>query len=328
MTGRCNIDNTLDLVSDWIIDSNVIQDVFTNGNTGYDDDIFFIMCDFDTSVAVQTDVFGTGGAPLFYNDFLRNANVAQRWLGGIPNSIALYLGDGNDEFRASVNAEILHLVTVTAAPAFIDPLEFQNDFTAPNFDPNNNYSTITYEFTAPATGLYSFNTRVVWKEGPTGTTAFDDFFRNNIFTVIRTPLQDYEQNFSLVSGECVSFNTPPPTYLQGGDTVKVVIKFDLGVVIVATIPFTAEIGSYFTCLSAANGGGIFQTYNPEDFKAYQYEFQDYPLTFAQYQTIVANPLKLLEANDINGWIENMKYRHKEGKADFVLSKSLPKTICE
>lgn len=197
-------------------DSAVIQDVFTNGNTGYDDDIFFIMCDFDTSVAVQTDVFGTGGAPLFYNDFLRNANVAQRWLGGIPNSIALYLGDGNDEFMASVNAEILHLVTVTAAPAFIDPLEFQNDFTAPNFDPNNNYSTITYEFTAPATGLYSFNTRVVWKEGPTGTTAFDDFFRNNIFTVIRTPLQDYEQNFSLVSGECVSFNTPPPTYLQGG----------------------------------------------------------------------------------------------------------------
>lgn len=331
MTGKCNIDNTLNLVSDWIIDSNVIQDVFTNNNDGYDENIFFIMADYITDplnqVAIQYDVFDTGGAPLFYNGFLRNSETALRWLGGIPNSIALYLGNGNDEFRASVNLQVSQTLPVSPVPVYIDPVRFEDDFTPPNQDPNGNYNNITFKYTVPATGFFTFKSDVNWFEGIGLTPSVLSLFRL-VMRINGSVTEDIEVSFAFSISSCHAI-VSASRYLQGGDTVNIAFKktpqnsFP--------VQFTPLIGSYFECTNTSTGGGIFETYNPEDFKAYQYDFE-YPITFSEYLAIVENPLKQMVINDgtneITAWIDNMKYHHKEGKASFVLVNSLPKTACE
>lgn len=338
VTGRCNVDTTLDLVSEWIIDTNVIQDVFSNGNSGYDENIFFIMT--DGVNAIQTDVLNTGAPPFFYNDFFRNANVAFRWLGGIPNTIALYLGPaGNNEFQAA-KTTTQFTNTVTTSPAF-EPVTFENDFTPPNNDPGANYSVVTSEYDVPATGYFTFFSLLQ------GVYTFND--TNNQFggpVELKGYIQVYDSlGFAggnlLASHNIFDFTEfalhgdPVPYNLSGSAFIpvvagnKVLVMFEVLPLLTSDsyVGITVTPGSLFACVNSATSGGNYQTYNPEDFKAYQYEFKNYPLTFAQYQTIIANPLKLLGANDISGWIENMKYRHVRGTADFILSKSLPKN-CE
>lgn len=346
ITGKCNIDNTLDLVSDWIIDSNVIQDVFTNGNTGYDDDIFFVMVDYLTDpfneVAIQTDVFATGAPPYFYNDFLRNVNVAQRWLGGVPNSIALYLGPpGNDTFLAS-KTNTQSLTPVINSPAF-EPVFFQDDFTPPNNDPGLNYVPLTSEYKIPANGLYTFSANLI---GTTFRTAYTPptvqfqillrvydnggFAGGNLLDSIIM----FDSTVITPALTTVPYNISGSATINGAFNNKILIALDIFPHQTGSVQVNATIDptSTFSCTVSASGGGVFQTYNPEDFKAYQYDIKDYPLTFSEYQSLIADPLKLLPFNDgnndYNGWIENMKYNHIKGTADFLLSKSLQKTACE
>lgn len=341
LTSICNIDNTLDLVGEWIADSNIIQDIFSNGNSGYDDNIFFIMADYiTTNQAIQTDVFDTGGPPVFYNDFLRNANIAARWFGAVPNSIALYLGPAtNAEFQATkTNTQSSGVIVVN--PVF-QPVTFQDDFTPPNFDSSNNYSPITSEYTVPVTGYFSFFTLL------TGTYTANDT-DNQLFVTVQLKgfIQVFDAAGNLLSSNSVfdyvtqaDHGTTYPYSLSGSAfihvnaTDRVLVMLEAYPVLTSSsyLTLTVEAGSQFGCLNSVTGGGNYQTYNPEDFKAYQYNLK-YPITFADYQTIIANPLKQIVvsdgANTITAWIDNMKYHHKEGFAEFVLVNSLVKTVCE
>jgi hypothetical protein len=74
----------------------------------------------------------------------------------------------NREFRASGNAVNTITWTVGATNSFTT-MVFDNDTTAPNNDPGNNYDTSTYKFTSPFTGNYllSFNVSINVKHNNT-----------------------------------------------------------------------------------------------------------------------------------------------------------------
>ena len=63
--GECNIENELSLVSEWIVDSNTIEDVLTNGESEHDDIIFLVETDgvralkFDAFNIVRTSGINT-----------------------------------------------------------------------------------------------------------------------------------------------------------------------------------------------------------------------------------------------------------------------------
>lgn len=346
--GKCNIDAELNLVSSWIISSNVIQDVYVNGNTDYDDDIFIVETEFTGGLyqAIASDTFALG-LPFFYNDALRNVKVSERWFGGVANSIALYLGNGNDEFLARQT----DVQPSTIPSENFGPFPFPDDFTPPNNDPNNNYQTAAtpaatrYAYISPAAGMYTFKTHLRFNlisfSDPLGNRYIQKKIQFRRYNSSNVLLATFEKEYrwstsfnSALSPDITQITGSPITgitdvyntqtmYLDGGDYVHVFIT-GISTVGVSQNIMEWAAGGTFQCLNSANGGGIYQTYDPQDFKAFLYEF-DYPLTFAQQQTIMSNTMKKIIVNpstdNIVAWIDNMKYPHKGGNTKFILNNS-------
>jgi hypothetical protein len=224
--GVCNIENELNLISEWIVDSNTIEDVLTNNEEAHDDKIFLIETDgvraikYDTfnlvrsigqttadaanklidgganfvgdgvtagdkainettgATAEVTAVDGAGqlsldadiftanpedyrilAPPFTYNDGLSNYSSVINWLGALPNSIVKFFGAGNDNFRAHITANTIY----GAFPATTNPIVFNDDFTFPNFDDNNNYNPANGQYAIPADGLYAFRSVLLFR---------------------------------------------------------------------------------------------------------------------------------------------------------------------
>ena len=64
--GNSNIDTSLDLVNDFVIDSNVIEDIIVNSNDGYDENVFVVETNYPTADAdaIQYDNFFPGSTPV------------------------------------------------------------------------------------------------------------------------------------------------------------------------------------------------------------------------------------------------------------------------
>jgi len=152
--GECNIDREIDLVSDFIIDHNIIEDCFIGGETQYDDEHIFIMCDVDGGnyLAQQDNLaYQVGSFPVFYNLALNGAAVMENYFNGIPLSIVQRLGNADNTFFATR--------TTSQAPTFgaFTVILFDNDSTGVNHDVNNNYNPATGRYIIPASGLYTFD---------------------------------------------------------------------------------------------------------------------------------------------------------------------------
>lgn len=97
---QCNTDSTLDLVSAWVISSNVIQHILTD-DPSYDEDMVFIEAtriNATSHTATQTDVFNDGNC--YYNAFYNNLNTLERWNSALPNIVQVIAGNNNNLFSA------------------------------------------------------------------------------------------------------------------------------------------------------------------------------------------------------------------------------------
>lgn len=221
--GQCNVDKALNLVSKYIIDTNLIEDIVTNNADKYDKQIIVVITDgvraikykeYDEPVSqgnddagtafrltdstadfnadgvvagdmafnvltglaanvnsidaggtfciLDTDIFNNGDAyqirdsPFNYNDPLTNIRVIERFLGGLPNSVIKHLtGASLSTFQAGITTNVVD----TVFPVTIDPVEYDDDSTAPFFDTGGNYDTALFRYTVPSSGLYGFEAR-------------------------------------------------------------------------------------------------------------------------------------------------------------------------
>jgi hypothetical protein len=269
--GQCNIDRELDLSNDYVIDSNVIEQVaFTNTNdTGNDKDIFMIQ--YEPLMILPTYVLSvmwndiTTQPPVFFNETLTNDNVALRW--DVQGAIAQFLNAGNTKFMASSNANTglytTYNVGLNTYMADIEPFAFQDDSTPPNNDPSNSYSNTLYEYTANANGIYSFRVKLKWKWE--AFVAFD-FINGNGLAAIgwRVNVKAYNgvtfqrenssltpikttQAINLFQGTPFS---PPKTFtdevfvdifLAAGETARINIEYDWSAISGETDPLQAYI---------------------------------------------------------------------------------------
>jgi len=170
--GQCNVDNEFNLMSDFIITSNAIQDQVVGGATDHDDDLFLIECDgvdttLFTAIAIDYPAWASTSSALFYNQGLNNPSKLQVHASNYQTGLTNTLEIGGNGFQASLGQELLLGTYDPASPAYafpfylIDPLVFADETTGSNYDGGGNYDNTTGIYVAPLTGNYSFSTKLL-----------------------------------------------------------------------------------------------------------------------------------------------------------------------
>ena len=345
----CNIDKTLDLYCQWISDNNIIQDCVVNGSEDYDTDIFILETDYLTQVCVAGDPFGlTAATPRFYNVTLLNSAIAPRFAGAIPNTIAQQLNNINDEcfvYRSSTTS-FTALTNPPGPPGSYTPVAFSDDTTPPYFDTGGNFTLgVNSRYTASNGGLYIFNYTMNWRYRINSTVGYS---ASSLVVVIRFNHFDNTTAFLNSTEKQVTIGLPftlipvipNPIILADlfscdsgmfsmaiGDYIEVEVE----AYTVSTDGITATIyvdTGTFKTVYTSNGGGIVQTYDPEDYPAFKYEFE-YPLTKDDFQLLLNQPnyavtLDVDGTNTFKAFIKEAKYKRKTGMAQFtcIASKSI------
>lgn len=340
--GQCNIDNTLNLLGDFIRSSNVIEDCIEEANPVYDEDIFFIYCTNIDDVALTCDAkqknWITGVIPpAYYNFELTNSEQAKGYLGAVPNSIATYLGGIATAFQANklVN-ESYNETTIPIGGLNIEPFVYQNDSVLPAFDSGGNYSTVLSEYTVPVGGVYSFDLQsdyqIILNAGVQQFTVQYRIRRYDAAGVAGGNLLDESISpifFRSGSGLYTDIHTGAFN-CQATDVIavhcRIVIIGTVGVNDHPTITFFTT--SFFRTGSTITGGGVYQTYDPNDYKIVTYDFS-YPIGAADFKTILANPTGLFtftfKGVTRTGWLDQIKYNHKLATAEITLISSVNST---
>lgn len=352
--GKSNVDRILDLESDWIISSNVIMDVLTNGADSYDEDVFIIeIIDTDGPgvIAHQTGFLGAGGC--YFNEHLTNEHVVERWLDGIPAVVAAQLGYGGDSrFRAENTtsqwgASFIGTPTIPIN-AGDEPVRFKDDYTAPVlFDPSNNYGNGTAQgspvskansrYTATAAGLYTFESIFYYViQESTARMRLDATLRIKVYNSSDV----LQQSFSVTNTHANVYNPafPSDEYLfarfsiaiaNAGDYVVVRSEFLTtylgggGLSLGYFIKWSEKTGHTFACTySSIDKGGEFTISEIQNQRYMKYAAKDVPVTEAQVASIIADTTKQVwmnadGQNNYKGWIDTIKFNRSEGTADIT-----------
>lgn len=338
ISGECNIDFSIDLINDWILSSNIIQRVSVGSDQGYDDNLFLIdstLVDASNGRTTNTDFLGVGS--FFYNERLTNKETISRYQGFVPNNIANYLDvSGAGTFKAYLPANITHTATVAPDNDDYNPLALS----AEAYDVSAAYNIATYRFTAPTSGVYTFNTNIhlTTTLGVGSVTAyFQAYIR--VFNAANV-LQNIGESFGGVIYGVRMFNAT--TFLGGVPYI--------GVGANATVDFTglqnvimqqgwyailrfSKVGTtgdvdyvihagdgntWFECAENTLGGGVYQTGEPSLYPALVHSFE-HPMTRTKFDNIVNNSTSLYSFG-MHGqgyrraWIKDLVYDHTKGSA--------------
>lgn len=358
--GQCNIDTELDLRNNFVTSSNVIEYMLEYPtDTLYDNKWVVISAESTgatTFDATKTNWIGVSSY-VFYNELLNNSSVANRYLGGVPNSIAQAITSQDSSFDSrntwtQTTADVVYNIPMT-----YEPFGFNYEVS----DISGNYDPTSYQYSAPASGVYAFNVSL-----PTMVQTYEEVLSNT--GVNKLLLQVY-----LVVYDSAGYGVNPPLYdvklvdeyltpvtpalaptgifidfVQSYyNSSSAVLNLNAGEVVVVKVvhtpvPYPSTSGFYsgikawtknlgvFACVASSTGGGIYQTYNPEDYPMFTHEFK-YPLTKDEFDILATDPKGLINFR-VNaeqykqGWIDNVKYNHKDGLASIKLisSKTLNK----
>lgn len=182
--GKCNLDTELDLSADFIVSSNIIEEILINNpagsadsNKSYNKDFFLIDAEYVSPAlyrAKKSNWLDSTLPTYYYNERFTNANVANNFLKAVPNDIAAYLGGTFDAgFLAQKTQDTSSAINVAIDPYELIPVIFDNDSSTPGYDPNNVWSTASNQFQVPTlgAGVYSFSIKKYFSHVFTATYA-------------------------------------------------------------------------------------------------------------------------------------------------------------
>jgi hypothetical protein len=180
--GQCNTDNPLELINQFVVDTNSVQDILINSSMDTIDEIFVIECTITdpvlfTAEAYQWQLNNDGNC--WYNIGLNNNNKIQRHSEKFTSTFGNFLGNGSinsitNGFKASLGSLQAYSstgafgtgLTPTYGTPFLPnfpPLNintfqfvFSNETTGGNYDNGGNYNSGTGVYTAPLSGNYNF----------------------------------------------------------------------------------------------------------------------------------------------------------------------------
>jgi len=332
--GDCNIDKELDLNSDWQIDSNVIEHALNGVNDDYDEDTFIIQ--YEQAATNQTsniDYLGLVTPVYGFNDQLRSSNVADRF--NLQGVIAMYLGDGNDEFKAT-RTSLYNVVgavpgTLTFSPVAGLVYGFEDDSTGPNFDPNANYrapgdpgANPVFSYLAPATGFYEFETTIKYEFLQACDTNLRADVKLRRFTGAGVFIEEVAGTGTVNTflGAIYSETLAGSFNMDAGDYLFVEIDMVVG----AEVPtgcganfadYDMIEGSTFECIATTTGGGIYDRKEPEDYFTSIYEFKE-PLSREKWNDLKSNLAQSINFDGRQGWIKQIVHTYETKETQLKL----------
>lgn len=316
------LDKEKDLVSNWIISSNVIEDCLIHGETQYDKDPIMVMCDKagPTYTAQQANLEGTPAVfPVYYNLNLFGPAVMNNHFGGIPGPIASYLGNSDNTFSAVSSQD--YILDDFGGVFTQELLPFQTDV----IDASNLWDGQYYS--VPSSGLYSFSTSMVIAVSATILTyeLYIDRLDAGLSLVSSVKIAEDDNLQHVV----VPVDASGSIVASSGDFIRIRIRYLLST---ANTPQAARIqaGASLTCTNTSDGGGIYKDFNPEEYPVIKHEWE-YPLTHDEFKTIAQNQTGKIEFSisgkpKMAGWIDSLRFkRFSDEKARFITyrSKRLP-----
>jgi hypothetical protein len=299
--GVCNTDAELDLVSQWSIDTNLIERTI-GGNTEADDDIFLVQYDPTTLLSTKGDDY----TPSFqYNPALLNFRVLGRY--NLPASISVTTADpsqlvGSME-QVLVSPSSLGNLTVGGGSGtvaqFIIPSANGLNFSNIIDDPGGNFQLNPGRYTAQVQGFYSFTFQSVFRvtnltgQGQMLLTVFTNFRRFDSGGNLTGTFNAVNQPSSIVIG----FSDPiiiPAFVTQGivmdsGDYVEVRFGFSLTNTVDPQQSFFVEAmpDEWKLGVTAAPGGGTIES-DSNLARSIRYQWRRH-ITTEDWAAITADP---------------------------------------
>jgi hypothetical protein len=206
-TGQCNVNKEYNLLNDYIIDSNSIQDALL-GNIKNIDQIFLIEIENVDEVnltgnGAQYNPFNDGSC--YYNIGFNNFNKINRhqskfetqfgnFFGSLPGMFRALLGSNNTANRIYQGAGPAspYLMTYVGNGLFLelDNSDYNNDTTAGAFNNGGNYDNSTFSYTVPSDGFFSFEHKLSYNISGISNPA--EFFR------VKAIIEHYDSTSTLL----------------------------------------------------------------------------------------------------------------------------------
>jgi hypothetical protein len=318
--GECSINNVLDLVSDWVISSNVIQDAL-QGSQEYDSDLFLL----DTLVinsathygrTINTNYLETGF--FYYNELLSNYQTINRNNGGFPSSLARNYNDNdNGTFQAVTSGLSIGSSNV--------PITYDTIFDVETFDNGGNFDPTNYRYTAADTDIYKFDLQVSFQIQTLGSVG-NPAIAVGLFIQLFNSSNVLRENIFFKVFEIFSVNT----YTIQGIKAIVMNQGDYAIASLRFVPpnstFTGDIlvpNTYFSCVSTGAGSGLVEIVDSDNYDVTTHEF-NYPLTAEQFETIIDSPVDSFEFySNVNnkriGRLDDIKFNYNTNLATIKLT---------
>ncbi len=312
--GVCNIDNTLDLSSDWIASPNIIYQITAIADQSYDSSIILIDSILSTSTTGRTrntNYFNLTPPQYTYNEGLSNYETSLRLFGRVPNSIASFFEpQGTGTFKSFIDTTIGTIVVSSTISALPFPNVVYNI---------SSYFDGTDSFIAGLNGVYE-NTVLVRINVSNPSTGI----------IVRLWSDVYNPSNVLVSSQSIGtkFISLAGTYDLGqsfsvslGIGFYNKIRFEI-LPAVNPIALTFDNSSYWEVAENSLSGGIFETYNPDDYPVRLFQF-DYPITKSEFENIISAPYGFVTfaqkgQNKRKGRIKIINYNRIKGLASITL----------
>lgn len=333
--GQCNTNAVLNLVSNWVISNNVIQDIIVGASTAYIDDYVLIECDGVDTVGLtanghQWDFFGQPTPPVFYNLGLNNFNKMQRHSDKFETVFGNFLGIGTLGFKALLGdnpaQDITYMTGSIFNPNFIppagltvNPAPFPNETTNGGFDGSNNYNNVVFEYVVLVDGDYSFHGQLHIEVD--GIVSFDYFDMIIVITQYDAALTVkssgsggapvLQNGFHIVDGVLVCSAV-------AGDIIK--MTYGMGYHPNQSgnqqnaRTLTVIWDSFFECNGTPEGGQSITSGN-KYIRKLIHEFE-YSVTETEWRTILANSIGAFpfvkDGVTRTGWIKEMTHQSQSG----------------
>lgn len=356
LLGRGNIDKLLDLTTDFVTDSNVIEFIVANlSNDTYDDDIVIVQASTTLARAFTSTNYCSNDP--YYNATFTNDRVINRNLNAIPSGVSKYLGAETTPAKASSGSAVILNTQSTGLWGIpssynidwvreVNPLVFDNEI----YDIGGNFDAIapdTY-YSCPFSGEFSFKLSVYTRFKLIAIHHISNFVNisyevvlehwNNAKTTLKGSKSNTITNFGWAQQDPSTANVhnilnqvSQTINCHSGDRIygKVIFKARAGVknifkILTTILASPHATGTWLECSGSEDDGGTYKEFDPNSFKARLYKFQK-NVSLQRTDNIRNNTRSSVIINELSDtsldktvWIEEMVNNVETSETSFTM----------